>query len=86
MDEKAPLPGHQHLTMAEQMRAMSKPATLTTSPVTGAVENPRRKFMSDVIAGKREANPNAAGHMTKPAGTSAGVGLPKSAAVKTPKW
>ncbi len=43
------LPGHEHLTMADQMLAATKPQRPTTSPMTGAVENPRREFMKDRI-------------------------------------
>lgn len=43
------LPGHERLTMADQMRAAGKSASLKTSPVTGAVESPRREFLKNAI-------------------------------------
>jgi len=49
MDEKAPLPGHEKLTMGDQMRAAGTSAKLRTNPATGAVENPRRKLMQAQI-------------------------------------
>lgn len=54
MDEKPPIPGHESLTMAEQMRAQGKPARLQTSPVTGAVESPRREYIKRTIQAKAD--------------------------------
>lgn len=48
--EVGALPGHEHLNMADQMRAAAIPAAPRTSPVTGAVENPRREHMKNAIA------------------------------------
>jgi len=62
MDEKDPLPGHERLSMADQMRARAKSSALRTSPVTGAVENPRREYMKDRIAAyARQAEKSATG-------------------------
>ena len=47
--EQGPLPGHEHLTMHDQMRAVGIPSRPTTSPVTGAVENRRREFLKERI-------------------------------------
>lgn len=44
------LEGHEKLTMADQMRANGIGAKPRTSPVTGAVENPRREYMKARIA------------------------------------
>lgn len=49
MDEKDALPGHEHLTMHDQLRAMSMRSKLETSPITGAVQNRRREFMRNQI-------------------------------------
>lgn len=58
------LKGHENLTMADQMRAMSVPGKLTTSPVTGAVENQRRKYMENMIKA-RNAKAAGTGHSSK---------------------
>ena len=50
MSELQPkLAGHEKLTMGDQMRAMAVSPKQRTSPVTGAVENPRREFMQKMI-------------------------------------
>lgn len=46
---KKELPGHEHLTMGDQMRAQRVSAKETTNPTTGAVENPRRKYIKNQI-------------------------------------
>lgn len=48
-DLAGPLKGHQKLTMADQMKAMATSPKHRTSPITGAVENPRREFMQRMI-------------------------------------
>lgn len=40
-----PLPGHELLTMHDQMSAMHLPHAPRVSPSTGAVESPRRAFL-----------------------------------------
>ena len=47
--EVAGLAGSENLTMADQMRAAAKPATLQTSPVDGRVFNARREFLAKAI-------------------------------------
>lgn len=44
------LPGYEHLTMGDQMRAAGISAKEVTDPVTGAVENKRRKYLENRIA------------------------------------
>lgn len=45
---KGPIPGHERLTLHDQMRAMNLSSKPRTSPVTGVVESPRRSFMKSV--------------------------------------
>lgn len=51
-DPDAALEGHENLSMADQMRAAGISAVKRTSPVTGAVENPRREYMKNAITAK----------------------------------
>lgn len=46
------LPGHETLTMGDQMRAAGISAKERTNPSTGAVENPRREYMKNAIAAR----------------------------------
>ena len=52
MDEKPPIPGHERLSMADQMRANKVAGKLRTDPVTGAVVNPRREFIKRQVAAR----------------------------------
>ena len=56
MTEQGALPGHEMLTMGDQMRASTKPSKLTTNPSSGAVENPRRKYMQAQIQYRANQN------------------------------
>lgn len=47
--DKDPLPGHEHLTMGDQMSAAAISPREKTNPTTGAVENPRREFLRNKI-------------------------------------
>lgn len=53
--EIAPLDGHEHLTMADQMRAASIPSQPHTSPNNGSVTNPRREYLKNRIAQHKAA-------------------------------
>jgi hypothetical protein len=48
-NSKSALPGHEHLTMGDQLRASRISAKETTSPTTGAVTNPRREHLKNQI-------------------------------------
>lgn len=52
---KSALKGSEHLTMGDQMLAQRVSAKQTTSPTTGAVENPRRKFLKNKIEARVQA-------------------------------
>jgi hypothetical protein len=44
-----PLPGHEYLTMHDQMRALNLSSQPHTSAVHGGVMNPRREFLKNRI-------------------------------------
>ena len=48
--ETAALAGHEHLTMADQMRAATKSTAPHTSPIDGSVSNPRREYLKNRIS------------------------------------
>ena len=48
--EEGALPGSEHLTMADQMKARHYTSGPHTSPVNGSVQNPRREFLKNKIA------------------------------------
>lgn len=43
------LPGHEHLTMGDQMTAAKKSESPYTKPSSGEVVNPRREFLKNRI-------------------------------------
>lgn len=62
MSEQPPVPGAENLSMGDQMRAAAKSGALRTSPVNGAVENPRREFVKNRVAAAIAAKAAAAKH------------------------
>jgi hypothetical protein len=62
--EIKPLDGHEHLTMGDQMRAATLSQGPHTSPNNGAVTNPRREFLKQRIAARRELTQPKSGAST----------------------
>lgn len=54
--EAGKLPGHEKLTMADQMRAKAISPGPKTSSITGAIENPRREYLKQRIAQRTGAS------------------------------
>lgn len=48
-DQYQALPGYEELTWVDHLRASVKSDQLQTNPKTGAVENPRREYMRQLI-------------------------------------
>lgn len=48
-DSYQALPGYEKLTWIDHMKASVKSDMLVTNPQTGAVENPRREYMKQLI-------------------------------------
>lgn len=48
--EVAPIPGHEHLTLADQMVARRHSQGPHTSPINGSVQNPRREYLKNRVA------------------------------------
>jgi len=54
ISSKAALPGHEHMTMGDQMRAARISDKEKTNPRTGAVENPRREYLKSRIRARTQ--------------------------------
>lgn len=53
-DQYQNLKGYDKLTWTDHVRIAVTPDQLQTNPETGAVENPRRKFMEERIRARQE--------------------------------
>lgn len=64
--EVGPIPGHEHLTLADQMVARRHSQGPHTSPINGSIQNPRREYLKNKIAqrmGGKGSSPGAkSGH------------------------